>query len=177
MKKMVISMAVMLTVALGAMAQEGQQTQQRQRRQFNPQEMIQRRTDATVKRYQLNEEQAQKLLELNKKYAQQMGGRFGGGGRQHFAGRPEGGDGKQQGERGERRRGNRPQMSDSALQALQHRAPAQQSPEEMRKAMEAYDTELQQIMTPEQYKAYKEEQQKRQQQRQQQRPQRRPQQN
>ena len=81
MKKMVISMAVMLTVALGAMAQEGQQTQQRQRRQFNPQEMIQRRTDATVKRYQLNEEQAQKLLELNKKYAQQMGGRFGGGGR------------------------------------------------------------------------------------------------
>lgn len=156
MKKMVFSLALAIMTTMGAMAQESQQGGAQQRRQFNPEEMVQRRTDATVKKYQLNEEQAQKLLELNKKYASQMRGMRRGG----FRG--EAGRGKGDGPRRERgsRPAGRPQRPDSLMQA-EHRM--MQPGEQMRKSMEAYDNELQQILTPEQYKAYKEDQQKRQQ--------------
>lgn len=156
MKKMVFALAMALATTMGALAQEAQQGQQ-QRRQQNPEEMIQRRTEATVKKYQLNEEQAQKLLELNKKYASTMGGMRPGG--------PRGGMGRgpQDGNVGRKQRGERPATRPQRPDSLQHapgRQPAQLT-EEVRKSMEAYDNELQQIMTPEQYKAYKADMEKR----------------
>jgi Spy/CpxP family protein refolding chaperone len=156
MKKMVLSLAVAIVTTMGALAQEtAQQGQQQQRRQMNPEEMVQRRTDATVKKYQLNEEQAQKLLELNKKYASQMPGMRRGGPRGN------GGRGQQGAREGRRSHGERPSAMVQRPDSLHQGRPQMQPNEEMRKAMEAYDTELQQIMTPEQYKAYKADMEKR----------------
>ena len=54
MKKLVLTMIAMVTMSLSAMAQDTAQV----RRQFNPEQMAKMRTDAVVKKYGLNEEQA-----------------------------------------------------------------------------------------------------------------------
>ena len=151
MKKIVLTMIAMVTMSLSAMAQDTAQV----RRQFNPEQMAKMRTDATVQKYGLNEEQAKKLLDLNTRFADKI--------------RPMGPMGGQR-RGGQRMQGDRPQrMNPDSLRAQgpqgQRRGPGQRggfNREEMQKNMEAYHNELKAILTPEQYEAYqKDEQQNR----------------
>lgn len=149
MKKLVLTMIAMVTMSLSAMAQDTAQV----RRQFNPEQMAKMRTDATVQKYGLNEEQAKKLLDLNTRFAGKI--------------RPMGPMGGQR-RGGQRMQGDRPQrMNPDSLRAQgQRRGQGQRgggfNREEMQKNMEAYNNELKSILTPEQYEAYqKDEQQNR----------------
>jgi Spy/CpxP family protein refolding chaperone len=150
MKKIVLAIAAALMMSTAVMAQDGQN---RERRQMNPEEMTQRRTEMMVQQYNLNETQAKQLLELNKEYQGKMGFGFGGPREQ----RP----GMRNGNRGQRPEGN---------DTIQRRPRPQQGQgngerprfnmEEMQKTMQEYDAKLQKIMTEEQYKTYKANQEK-----------------
>lgn len=149
MKKLVLTMIAMVTMSLGAMAQDTAQV----RRQFNPEQMAKMRTDAVVKKYGLNDDQAKKLLDLNTRFAGKI--------------RPMGQMGGQR-RGGQRMQGDRPQrMNPDSLRAQgQRRGQGQRgggfNREEMQKNMEDYNNELKAILTPEQYEAYqKDEQQNR----------------
>ena len=149
MKKLVLTMIAMVTMSLSAMAQDTAQV----RRQFNPEQMAKMRTDAVVKKYGLNEEQAKKLLDLNTRFAGKI--------------RPMGPMGGQR-RGGQRMQGDRPQrMNPDSLRAQgQRRGQGQRgggfNREEMQKNMEDYNNELKAILTHEQYEAYqKDEQQNR----------------
>lgn len=149
MKKLVLTMIAMVAMSLSAMAQDTAQV----RRQFNPEQMAKMRTDAVVKKYGLNDDQAKKLLDLNTRFAGKI--------------RPMGPMGGQR-RGGQRMQGNRPQrMNPDSLRAQgQRRGQGQRgggfNREEMQKNMEAYNNELKSILTPEQYEAYqKDEQQNR----------------
>lgn len=147
MKQMVMSIAALLLLSTAVKAQEnGGQRPERPR--MDRTEMIQRRTDGVVKKYGLNEEQAKQLLSLNTKFADQMGPR---------GPRPDG-QGMRRGNRGQR-----PQGGDSIRQQRPQRpqGEANQQRPQMDDRMKAYDEELQKIMTPEQYKAYKADQEER----------------
>ena len=78
MKKMMFTLAAALMMSAAAFAQGNGGGQ---RPQMDRDQMIKMRTDRTVERYKLNEEQAKQLLELNTKYAdtQAFGSRRGGG--------------------------------------------------------------------------------------------------
>ena len=149
MKKLVLTMIAMVTMSLSAMAQDTAQV----RRQFNPEQMAKMRTDAVVKKYGLNDDQAKKLLDLNTRFAGKI--------------RPMGPMGGQR-RGGQRMQGDRPQrMNPDSLRAQgQRRGQGQRgggfNREEMQKNIEAYNNELKSILTPEQYEAYqKDEQQNR----------------
>lgn len=149
MKKLVLTMIAMVTMSLSAMAQDTAQV----RRQFNPEQMAKMRTDAVVKKYGLNDDQAKKLLDLNTRFAGKI--------------RPMGPMGGQR-RGGQRMQGERPQrMNPDSLRAQgQRRGQGQRgggfNREEMQKNMEDYNNELKSILTPEQYEAYqKDEQQNR----------------
>jgi len=149
MKKLVLAMIAMVTMSLSAMAQDTAQV----RRQFNPEQMAKMRTDAVVKKYGLNDDQAKKLLDLNTRFAGKI--------------RPMGPMGGQR-RGGQRMQGDRPQrMNPDSLRAQgQRRGQGQRgggfNREEMQKNMEDYNNELKSILTPEQYEAYqKDEQQNR----------------
>ena len=149
MKKLVLAMIAMVTMSLSAMAQDTAQV----RRQFNPEQMAKMRTDAVVKKYGLNDDQAKKLLDLNTRFAGKI--------------RPMGPMGGQR-RGGQRMQGDRPQrMNPDSLRAQgQRRGQGQRgggfNREEMQKNMEDYNNELKAILTPEQYEAYqKDEQQNR----------------
>ena len=144
-------MAFVAAILMSAtvMAQDGTQ-QRRERRQMDSEQMAQRQTEHMVKTYGLNEEQAAKLLELNKK--------------SHFQMRPEGRqrphmDSLQRGQRPPRmmkdslQRGQRPMMREGG------RGPQRNG--DFRKQMEEYDNALKEILTEEQYKAYQTDRQKR----------------
>ena len=143
MKQTVMSIAALILLSTAAMAQ-GNQGQRPEGQRLDRTEMIQRRTDRVVQQYGLNAEQAKQLLSLNTKFADQMGPR---------GGRP-GGMGMRSGNRGPR-----PQGNDSLRQQRPQRPQGdanQQRPQgpRMNAQNNAYDEELQKIMTPEQYKAY-----------------------
>lgn len=149
MKKLVLTMIAMVTMSLSAMAQDTAQVH----RQFNPEQMAKMRTDAVVKKYGLNDDQAKKLLDLNTRFAGKI--------------RPMGPMGGQR-RGGQRMQGDRPQrMNPDSLRAQgQRRGQGQRgggfNREEMQKNMEDYNNELKSILTPEQYEAYqKDEQQNR----------------
>lgn len=149
MKKLVLTMIAMVTMSLSAMAQDTAQV----RRQFNPEQMAKMRTDAVVKKYGLNDDQAKKLLDLNTRFAGKI--------------RPMGPMGGQR-RGGQRMQGDRPQrMNPDSLRAQgQRRGQGQRgggfNREEMQKNMEDYNNELKSILTSEQYEAYqKDEQQNR----------------
>ena len=99
------------------------------------------RTELMVKELGLNEEQAEKLKELNEKYPQTP---------------------FQRGQRGPRA-GSRPQVDgETGATSQAQERPQRPSREEMekrfeerRKQQEAYDNELKEILTEEQFKAYK----------------------
>ena len=142
MKKLVLTMIAMVTMSLSAMAQDTAQV----RRQFNPEQMAKMRTDAVVKKYGLNDDQAKKLLDLNTRFAGKI--------------RPMGPMGGQR-RGGQRMQGDRPpRMNPDSLRAQgQRRGQGQRgggfNREEMQKNMEDYNNELKAILTPEQYEAYK----------------------
>ena len=145
-----MTIAALLLLSTAAVAQDNQ-GQRPERQRLDRTEMIQRRTDAVVQKYGLNAEQAKQLLSLNTKFADQMGPR---------GPRPDG-QGMRRGDRGQR-----PQGGDSLRQQRPQHPQGdanQQRPQRQRMNAQnnAYDEELQKIMTPEQYKAYKADQEER----------------
>ena len=138
MKKMMMTLLAAVMVSTAAVAQnkdDNKSPQDNNRKQ----EMVKHRTDRLVKDYQLNDQQARQLLELNTKYADKM--------RPHHprhhgphgmkGQRPEPPKGDVKGERPEPPKGDR-----------------QDRRKEMDETMKAYEAELQKIMTPEQFKKY-----------------------
>ena len=71
MKKMILALVALMTMT-AAQAQDDNK-QRGERRQFDRTEMVKQRTDDVAKKYGLTKEQADKLLELNTKYADKMG--------------------------------------------------------------------------------------------------------
>lgn len=153
MKKMMMIAVMAVTFALNANAQQDNpQMGQRMDRS----EMIKNRTEAIAKQYGLDEEQQQKLLELNTQYPEAMPrmGMRGGGPRPGMGNRPGGPQGGPQGENGQRP----PRMGQGGGQPGQgfgrgggprggFRMP---DPE----TMEKYNKQLKEIMTEEQYNKY-----------------------
>ena len=99
MKKVIALLAIMAMTTTGMSAQENQG--QRPQR-MNKEEMVQQRTDYMAQQYGLDDAQKQQLLELNKKYADDIpmmgprpGGQRGGGpgGQMRRQGPPQGGEG------------------------------------------------------------------------------------
>ena len=158
MKKILLAVIASVTFSLGAVAQE-QKENQGDRKRLDPKEMAQRRTDNMVKKYGLNEEQAKQLLELNIQHAGKMPPRQG----MRFGRRPEGAAPAASEEAAP------PRPEDAASDTTQKARPQRmerrggrgEMPEEMRKEMESYNNALKAILTEEQYKAYKEDMQKR----------------
>lgn len=138
MKQIIMTLAAALFISSAALAQEKNDNRK--------QEMIKHRTERTVKAYGLNDKQAKELLDLNTKYADMMRPmhRHGGPGHHGMGGRRPEPPKDMNGERPEPPRGDRKEMR-----------------EKMEKDMKAYDEELQKIMTPEQYKSYKADMEKR----------------
>lgn len=146
MKKLIFALIAAMSITV-ANAQEDNRPQREGRRSFDQTEMVKRRTDDVVKKYSLSNEQAEKLLALNTKYADKIGFRMRGGNRGGRGARPApnfGGNG-----------GNRPEMTEEMKQNMEKMR------QERQESMKKYDEELQTIMTPEQYKAYKADNEKR----------------
>ena len=130
----------MLTVSVTVAAQSENGNGQRPR--FNREEMIKSRTEMMVKKYGLNEEQAAQLQALNEKQMPQMRAP---------------------------RNGQKQEKADSTSQRPRREGKnadgqgrRREGPQRMGGFdMEAYNAELQKIMTPEQYKAYQEDMSKR----------------
>lgn len=133
-----MTLAAALFISSAALAQEKNDNRK--------QEMIKHRTERTVKAYGLNDKQAKELLDLNTKYADMMRPmhRHGGPGHHGMGGRRPEPPKDMNGEKPEPPRGDRKEMR-----------------QKMEKDMKAYDEELQKIMTPEQYKSYKADMEKR----------------
>lgn len=173
MKKMMMALAAAMMMSASAMAQDNDEktkldanptektdVAKRDRKPFDRSEMIKRQTEETVKSYGLNDEQAAKLLDLNTKYADKRMPRMG----RRPEGRPNGNlrhrddaqapkdeakaDGKKSGDE-KKVEGRRPMRRGNVDR------------EEMRKVMEEYEAEVQQIMTAEQFEKYKADRQKR----------------
>ncbi|MBR1927274.1 MAG: DUF4890 domain-containing protein [Bacteroidales bacterium] len=141
MKKALFLAAAALALSLGAYAQENGRRQRGER----PDEatMIKMRTERMTQQLGLDETQSAKVLELNQKYPNVMSGGPGG------PGRP--GPGMGRPPRGERPRGERPQLTEDQKKAF----------EEARAAREAYEAELKEILTDDQFQTWKESQQRR----------------
>lgn len=172
MKKIMMTMAAALIMTSAAMAQNENKDNTTK---LSRTERIQKRTDATVKRYNLNEEQAKKLLELNTKYDGKMGSQ-----RMARGGRPGMDRGAMRADSSAvrahkgtmRARTDVPMTDRKAPEGMRRKAegdttmvrriaPARGGLKNTAETMQAYDKELQTIMTPEQYKQYKEDAQKR----------------
>lgn len=136
-------MIAAVAMSFSAMAQE--QPQNDQRREFNPEEMAKNRTEEAVKKYGLNEEQAAKLLDLNKRFSDKMRPMR----RDMRQGRPGG------------NRDRKMEVSDSARKEMRQRPDMRTRMEDMRKQMDEYNKELKGILTEEQFKAYEKDEQAR----------------
>ena len=152
-------MAAIAVFALSMSAQAQEENKLQRPMKKDKTEMVQHRTNEMVKQYGLNDKQAQQLQALNEKYADKMGP---GRGHRHPGGRPDGfGDKKGRDfkggkhHKGDSVRGQRPQMTD------EQKAKMTQMRQERMAAMKEYDKELQAILTADQYKAYKDDMQKR----------------
>ena len=137
-----------LTMTATTMAQD-ENNQARERRHIDKTEMVKHRTAETVKAYGLDEKQAKALLELNTKFADKMGP-----GRGPRPGGPKG----QRPEGMKKMKGQRPDSIKGGQFAPRNMGAGH---EKMRQTMEEYDQELQKILTPDQYKAYKADMEKR----------------
>ena len=148
MKKLIMAFVAFMTVT-ASQAQGNFGQGNGERREIDRTEMTKRRTDDAVKKYSLNEDQAAKLLALNTKYVDKIGFGRGGmrGGARGDRPRPNFGGGQGMGQ-GMGQGGQRPEMTEEMREQF---AKMRQEREE---AQKQYDTELQQIMTPEQFKAY-----------------------
>ena len=153
MKKSLLLIAA-LVLSISAFAQWGGNGQGFQRP--DPETMIKMRTDRMVQELGLDETQAAKLLELNQKYPNPMGrpgmggpGRPGGPG----MGRPDEGPKTDENvtDEGNAKKSRKEKRAEKAKQAETEQNEAQA-------AMEAYENELKEILTEDQYKTYKENQ-------------------
>ena len=171
MKRMVLTLMAAALVCSSAFAQE-KKDEQRPEPKFDKAEMVKHRTDETVKRYNLNDKQAKQLLELNNKYADKMGPRP-----PHHG--PKGGPGRPPKDKDDAKcqcpeppkDGKRPEAPKDGKRPTppqdgKHPTPPQDGKhqehhKQMEETMKAYDAELQKIMTPEQYKQYQADMEKR----------------
>lgn len=136
-----MALAMMTIAGAGAMAQnDGVQRRGRMDRT----EMIKKRTEFMVKKYGLNDEQAAKLLELNKKYDGKTGRGMGGMQMRRPVGNRQ-----------------RPATVDTTVAKQMPHKPMQgelngAQRTEVLENMKQYEKEVQTIMTAEQYAKYKE---------------------
>jgi len=152
MKKTILAIVAAMTMSTSVMAQENNQ-----RRNFDPAAMAKQRTEMMAKEYGLDEKQSKELLTLNTEFA----------GKMPMMGRGNRGGGRP----GDRMRGNgpRPEHRDSMSRGGGNRQGGNRqgfggnrmSREEMEKAMKEYDEGLKKIMTDDQYKKYKADEEKR----------------
>ena len=140
MKRIIMAVAATIAISTSVMAQP----EVARRGTPDKAEMAKHRTEHMVKKYNLNEAQAGKLLELNTKFADQM--------------RPEP---RMHKKRPELAPEATPETTDATTGASERRQPAKKLDERRPPEMEAYEKELQEILTPEQYAQYKEDMQKR----------------
>jgi hypothetical protein len=140
MKKLFMAVAALFIVSSTAMAQN---ESNQQKEQPNRTEMIQKRTDKMVNRYGLNSDQAKQLLELNTNYAGSFRGPMMG---DHHRGERGG-----MGNRDSLQFRNRPAVTNEQKSSRMN---------EMSEKNDAYNKELQKIMTTEQFKSYQNDQQK-----------------
>ena len=150
MKKMILAIAAAMMMSVTMTAQENVSEKKEDMKRPDMTEMVKQRTDETVKKYGLNEEQAAKLLELNTKYSDRMGGPRRGQ-------RPDGMR-RGRGMRPDSARFQAPRQREEMKGDRQERrdAPAmREGRPDFRKQMEEYDAEIQKIMTEEQYEKYK----------------------
>lgn len=155
MKKLMLTIAAAMMVLMTASAQK-----------MDKNEMAKRQTEAMAKKYNLTEKQQKKLLELNKKYADQPGvfGMPPQGGPRGGQGNFGNGDNKQQ--RPERpdmnRDNNRPQV-DGQTGATNQRPPKMDDSrrQDIEKNQKAYKNKLKSILSSEQMKQYENDQQNR----------------
>jgi len=160
---MIIALSVALMMGSAVQAQDNKSEGKRPEKKFDKTEMVQRRTADVVKKYGLNDEQSKKLLALNTKYADKMGGpgrgdrgRHGGPGMRGARGDQKPSKDMKDGQRPSfPRDGKRPEMTEEQKQKMETFR------KEREATMKAYDAELQQIMNAEQYKQYKADMQKR----------------
>ena len=157
MKRIVLTMMAALMISASAVAQGNENGGNRP--QFDRAEMVKNQTERMVKEYGLSEAQGEKLLALNEKYAGKirMGG-FGG---------PRGPRGGQNGARPERRvdgqSGASPQQNQAQPENRERptREQIEARMKEMQANREAYNTELREIMSEEQYSRFEADQKRR----------------
>lgn len=170
MKKAMMALVAAVMMSANALAQDNEQVQAPQQPVMDKAEMIKARTEQMVKEYELTEEQAGLLLELNTEFADKMpmmmgpGPRDGRRQRGEFrqGSRIENGEGRpmmreRRPDNADRRpmmRDRRQMPSDSTRQAMPMRRMGDR--EEMRKVMEDYNTGVKKIFTEEQFKKYQE---------------------
>lgn len=156
MKKAMTALVAAVMMSANMVAQTEEQPQMPQQPVMDKAEMIKQRTDMMVKEYELTEEQAAKLLELNTEFADKMPMMMGPG--------PRNGQRPQRGEMRRPMRGPRMQNGEAAPQlpdsVRQGRMPRAQRPgfnrEEMLKVMEDYNEGVKKILTEDQFKKYEE---------------------
>lgn len=168
MKKMAMAIIALMMTSASMLAQnDNQPAPANAPQQMDPAQMVQQYTQQMVTTYGLNEDQARQLLQLNTEFADKMppmmmaprGGRYGQ--------RPDSLRGRrgQRPQNGARMGGQRPQRPDSARQGRFGGGQRGQRPmmkrQQMQQNMEAYQQQLEQIMTEEQFNRFKQDQQQR----------------
>ena len=163
MKKslLIIAAALMLSVSAFAQWDNGGQGFQRP----DPAVMIQMRTDRMVQEQGLDEAQAAKLLELNQKYPNAMMGGRG----PRMNGRRNGQEVNQDeanqettGKKAKKAKKNKKAEAETQVEPQEGGRPAmppgmdEEKIKEMQSAAEAYEAELKEILTEDQYKTYQE---------------------
>lgn len=150
MKKLIMAVTAAMLMGTAAMAQSNDTIKTKK---VDKAEMVKKRTDAMARQYGLNEEQTAKLLELNTAYADSMrnGMMARGDRRGSFSNRPN---------------VNRGPVKRDSVASNTKEVPVKQRAnmdkrKQMGEVMKNYETKLQGIMTPEQYKKYKEAEQNR----------------
>ena len=162
MKKSLLVIAAALMLSVSAFAQWGNGGEGFQRP--DPAVMIQMRTDRMVQELGLNETQAAKLLELNQKYPNAM---FGGRG-PRMNGRRDGQNVNQDeanqettGKKAKKAKKNKKAEAETQVEPQEGRPGMppgmdEEKVKEMQSDAEAYDAELKEILTEDQYKTYQE---------------------
>ncbi len=168
MKKIALAFIALMMTSASMMAQNNEPvTPGNMPPQVDPAQMIEQYTQQMTSQYGLNDDQARQLLQLNKDFAERLpmmmmpprGGRDGqrpDSLRGRRGGRPQGGP---------RMGGQRPQRPDSMRHGGPGRGQMGQRPmidrQQMQQNMEAYQQQLERIMTEEQFNRYKQDQQQR----------------
>ena len=168
MKKLIMTMMAAVLMSATAFAQDEKQCNcncKCKDKKPDKTEMVKHRTDKMVKRYQLNDKQAKQLFDLNTKFADKMRPM---GGPHHHG--PKGGPGRppQAGPDGKGDRpappkdGQRPEPPKDGKHMGHHKDGDHKAHrQQMEETMKAYNAELEKIMTPDQFKAYQADMQKR----------------